>query len=122
MPYRMHSQYSLLLLKNDLAEGRFEVGDRSIGLANIRYPMLVVATERDHVSPWRAPPLPDRRSKDGEPCVEPDAWLANHEPRDGSWWPAGSGWLAARSASWRRRSTRQPVLWRSRMGPAAMPS
>ena len=50
MPYRMHSQYRWLLLKNDLAEGWFEVGDRSIALAKIRYPMLIVATERPRVA------------------------------------------------------------------------
>jgi polyhydroxyalkanoate synthase len=131
MPYRMHSQYlRSLLLKNDLAEGRFKVGDRSVALADIRLPMFVVATERDHVAPWRSvfkfhlltdaevtfvltsgghnagilsePGHPRRHfrtgvRKHGEPYIDPDAWLANHEPCDGSWWLAWSRWLAARS-------------------------
>jgi polyhydroxyalkanoate synthase subunit PhaC len=49
MPYHMHLQYlRSLLLKNDLAEGRFKVGTRSLVLTDIRYPIFVVANERDH--------------------------------------------------------------------------
>lgn len=53
MPYRMHSEYMKhLFLHNDLAEGRYEVGGRAIALNDIHQPMFVVATERDHISPW----------------------------------------------------------------------
>lgn len=55
MPYRMHSQYlRSLLLRNDLAEGRFRVGGRPIALPDIRVPVFAVATEQDHVAPWRS--------------------------------------------------------------------
>jgi polyhydroxyalkanoate synthase subunit PhaC len=55
MPYRMHSEYLRhLFLDNDLAEGRFVVGDRPISLRDIRAPIFAVSTISDHVAPWRS--------------------------------------------------------------------
>ncbi|HVI90740.1 MAG TPA: alpha/beta fold hydrolase [Dongiaceae bacterium] len=55
MPYRMHSQYlHRLYLDNELAAGRFMVDGRPAAPQNIRVPMFVVSTERDHVAPWRS--------------------------------------------------------------------
>jgi polyhydroxyalkanoate synthase len=55
MPARMHSEYlRRLYLHNDLAEGRYRVHGHPVLLDEIRAPMFVVATERDHVSPWRS--------------------------------------------------------------------
>jgi polyhydroxyalkanoate synthase len=55
MPYRMHSDYLRhLFLDNDLASGRYVVDGSPVGLSNIRAPMFVVATEWDHVAPWKS--------------------------------------------------------------------
>jgi polyhydroxyalkanoate synthase subunit PhaC len=55
LPARMHIEYLKgLFLDNDLAEGRFQVAGRPLALADMKLPMFVVGTERDHIAPWHS--------------------------------------------------------------------
>ncbi len=59
MPARMHNEYlTALYLRNALATGQYRVGRQTHGsavsLAEIRVPVFMVGTQRDHVSPWRS--------------------------------------------------------------------
>ncbi|VVD91525.1 Poly(3-hydroxyalkanoate) polymerase subunit PhaC [Pandoraea eparura] len=55
IPARLHSDcLRELYLNNALATGTLKVGGLPVALSDIRVPMFVVATERDHISPWRS--------------------------------------------------------------------
>jgi len=55
MPAAMHSEYlRRCYLRNELAQSRYPVEGRPVSLADIRQPLFVVGTEKDHVSPWKS--------------------------------------------------------------------
>jgi polyhydroxyalkanoate synthase len=55
LPARMHSEFlRKFYLDNDLAEGRFRALGSPVALRDIGVPAFVVATEWDHISPWRS--------------------------------------------------------------------
>lgn len=55
LPARMHSEYlSALFLNNALAAGQYRFAGATVALMDIQAPMMVVATTRDHVSPWKS--------------------------------------------------------------------
>jgi polyhydroxyalkanoate synthase len=55
LPARMHSEYlRKIYLENQLAQGRYLVEGRPIALRDIRQPVFSVATEWDHVAPWKS--------------------------------------------------------------------
>ncbi|MFM8467241.1 MAG: PHA/PHB synthase family protein [Oxalobacteraceae bacterium] len=55
LPQRMHSEYlETLFLRDDLTEGHYKVAGVPVALKNLRMPLMVVGTVRDHVSPWRS--------------------------------------------------------------------
>jgi polyhydroxyalkanoate synthase len=53
MPARMHHEYlTALYLHNALATSSYRVDGRPVSLADLRLPIFMVGTERDHISPW----------------------------------------------------------------------
>lgn len=55
LPHRMHSEYlDTLFLHDDLTEGHYKVAGIPVALKNLKMPLMVVGTVRDHVSPWRS--------------------------------------------------------------------
>lgn len=55
MPYKMHSEYlRKLFLENQLAQGRFVVGDDPVTMSDIEVPIFCVSTSEDHVAPWKS--------------------------------------------------------------------
>lgn len=39
--------------------------------------------------------------RESDPFIDPDGWMARHEPVEGSWWPSWADWLSERSGKQR---------------------
>ncbi|KTD00971.1 poly-beta-hydroxybutyrate synthase [Legionella geestiana] len=137
MPAKMHSQYlRWMYLHNDLVKpGKIRCNGRALNIGAITIPAFFVATEKDHIAPWRSvwkgfqkiggdkqfllggsghiagiinPPASNKYHY----CVNPnipkaaDKWLDAAERFEGSWWPEWLKWLKAHSGS----SKKAPVF------------
>ena len=55
MPYRMHSEYlRKIFLRNELAEGKYQLGGKPVSVGDIDVPIFCVSTTSDHVAPWQS--------------------------------------------------------------------
>ncbi len=55
MPSTMHTEYlEKLYLRNELAEGHYQIDGKPIVIDDIRVPIFCVGTQTDHVAPWRS--------------------------------------------------------------------
>ncbi len=124
LPGPMYSWYLRnMYLENKLCKpGRLTVCGTPVDLGHIDTPTYVLATEEDHIVPWRSayrstqlvggpvqfvlgasghiagvvnPASKNKRSfkASGGSTGDPDAWLASAETRPGSWWTHWIEWL-----------------------------
>ena len=55
LPHKMHSEYLRHFhLDNQLVEGNYKIEGELILLEDIKTPLFVVATEKDHIAPWKS--------------------------------------------------------------------
>jgi polyhydroxyalkanoate synthase len=142
LPGPMYAWYlrNLYLENNLCIPGRLTMCDVSVDLGRIDMPSYVLATQEDHIVPWRAayrttqlvggktqfvlgasghiagvinPASKNKRSFwiDGEIGSEPEKWLASATPTQGSWWTHWMKWLKTHAG--------KPVAARKSLGNAA---
>ena len=141
LPGPMYTWYLRnMYLENNLREpGRLTVAGTPVDLGRIDTPTYVLATEEDHIVPWRSayrstqlvggptqfvlgasghiagvvnPASKNKRSykASDESAADPDAWLASAETRPGSWW---NHWI-----EWLKPYAGEPVKARTKPGSA----
>ena len=129
LPAAMHSQYlRTCYLANALVEpGAFTIDGTPVDLGAIETPLYVLASEKDHIVPWRGayrttshvsgpirfvlarsghiagivqPPGGKARYRTNDSLPpEPDAWLAEATETAGSWWDDWVAWAGERGGA-----------------------
>ena len=128
------------------ASGGIEICGETLHLSDVTVPVAAVACQGDHIAAWKAsfkgiqgmgaedrtfilsesghiagivnPPSKRKYGHftNGDWSGDADAWLAEADFHEGSWWPRWGEWLAARSG--RRVRARVPGEGRPVLGPA----
>jgi polyhydroxyalkanoate synthase len=130
MPARMHSEYlRACYMENRLARGTMRLLGRRIRLDLVDADVYYVASEEDHITPWKGclasarlfsgdvrfilsssghlagivnPPGGRRRYRsDGGDTADPAAWFEGAEVHEGTWWKDWARWIRPRAG--RRR-------------------
>ncbi len=141
LPGPMYAWYLRhMYLENHLrVPGRLTIGGTPVDLGRIDVPSFVLATQEDHIVPWRSaycttqlvggesrfvlgasghiagvinPASKNKRSywTGGTQGADPQAWLAGATERPGSWWTHWMQWLAPHAG--------KPVAARKKLGNA----
>jgi polyhydroxyalkanoate synthase subunit PhaC len=125
LPGPMYAWYlrNMYLENNLIVPDKLKVAGESLDLGRIQVPSYVLATQEDHIVPWRSayrttqlvsgrcqfvlgasghiagvinPASKNKRSfwTGGEETADADAWLSSATETPGSWWPHWAKWLA----------------------------
>jgi polyhydroxyalkanoate synthase len=116
MPAEMQTEYlRALYIRNELAEGKFELAGERLDLQSVRQDAYVITAERDHIAPWESVYLGARKlggvvrfvlSNSGHIAgvVNPPSPRSRH-------WYSESTDLPASAQQWRDDATEQRASW-----------
>lgn len=130
LPARMTMEYLRgLCCDNEFAKGEFSLMGKTVGIADVKKPLMAVACETDHIADWRNsfkgigmmgsrdktfvlsqsghiagiinPPAKDKYGHYtcADLSLDSGAWKEAAEFQAGSWWLRWSDWMAKRSGA-----------------------